>query len=229
MAAYLKRHPGRRRCSRRPRQGRMAVKRCSPLDSSSAEGGIDQTANMYIGGQQARPDSGYSRPVHGPDGVLGEVGEGNRKDIRNAGQEAARAALGWGGTTTAAHNRAQILFFLAENLDYRRKEFAGRLRAQTGACRRRGRPAKSRAAGRAVSSPSPAGPTSTTAPSTTRRPAPSPPPWSSKLGVRRHRRARWVAAAWLDRAAGARPRHGQHRRARSLRSGTRCRSPTSTR
>jgi aldehyde dehydrogenase (NAD+) len=94
------------------------------------EGGIDQTAKMYIGGKQARPDSGYSRPVYGPGGeIVGEVGEGNRKDIRNA-VEAARAALGWG--TTTAHSRSQILYFLAENLEYRSDEFAKRLRAQTG-------------------------------------------------------------------------------------------------
>jgi aldehyde dehydrogenase (NAD+) len=97
----------------------------NPLDAH-----LDQTAKMYIGGKQARPDSGYNRPVHGPGGALvGEVGEGNRKDIRNA-VEAARAAAGWG--TTAAHARAQILYFLAENLDYRRAEFAARIRAQTG-------------------------------------------------------------------------------------------------
>jgi aldehyde dehydrogenase (NAD+) len=85
---------------------------------------------MYIGGKQARPDSGYSRPVRDPAGKLvGEVGDGNRKDIRNA-VEAARAALGW--NTTAAHTRAQILYFLAENLDYRRDEFAARIKAQTG-------------------------------------------------------------------------------------------------
>ncbi|KKB76725.1 aldehyde dehydrogenase [Devosia soli] len=93
-------------------------------------GHLDQTAKMYIGGKQARPDSGYNRPVHGAGGALvGEVGDGNRKDIRNA-VEAARAALGWG--TTAAHSRAQILYFLAENLDYRRDEFAARIKAQTG-------------------------------------------------------------------------------------------------
>ncbi|MDO8358915.1 MAG: aldehyde dehydrogenase family protein [Devosia sp.] len=93
-------------------------------------GGIDQTAKMYIGGKQARPDSGYSRPVRGPGGgLVGEVGEGNRKDIRNA-VEAARGALGWG--TTAAHARAQILYFLGENLEYRSDEFARRLREQTG-------------------------------------------------------------------------------------------------
>ena len=92
--------------------------------------GIDQTAKMYIGGKQARPDSGYSRPVHGPAGELvGEVGEGNRKDIRNA-VEAARGALGW--ATTAAHSRAQILYFIGENLEYRSDEFARRLKAQTG-------------------------------------------------------------------------------------------------
>ncbi|MDB5539122.1 MAG: aldehyde dehydrogenase family protein [Devosia sp.] len=98
----------------------------NPLDDA----GIDQTAKMYIGGKQARPDSGYSRPVHGPTGALvGEVGDGNRKDIRNA-VEAARAALNW--STTTAHNRAQILYFLAENLEYRAEEFAARIKAQTG-------------------------------------------------------------------------------------------------
>jgi len=92
---------------------------------------IDRTAKMYIGGKQARPDSGYSLPVTGPGGgIVGEVGEGNRKDIRNA-VEAARAAFpGWAGAH--AHLRAQILFYLAENLDYRRAEFAERLREQTG-------------------------------------------------------------------------------------------------
>ncbi len=104
-----------------------AGKSANPLDD---EGGIDQTAKMYIGGKQARPDSGYSRPVHGPNGALvGEVGDGNRKDIRNA-VEAARAASGW--ATTSAHNRAQILYFLAENLEYRAEEFAARIKAQTG-------------------------------------------------------------------------------------------------
>jgi aldehyde dehydrogenase (NAD+) len=99
----------------------------SPFDLPE---GIDRTAKMYIGGKQARPDSGYSRPVHGPTGaIVGEVGEGNRKDIRNA-VEAARAALSWGAAH--AHLRAQILFYLGENLDYRRAEFAERIREQTG-------------------------------------------------------------------------------------------------
>ncbi|HWJ88799.1 MAG TPA: aldehyde dehydrogenase family protein [Pelagibacterium sp.] len=102
-----------------------------PAPAEGHEGsGIDRTAKLYIGGKQARPDSAYARAVLDADGRhLGEVGEGNRKDIRNA-VEAARGALGWAGAT--AHNRSQILYYLGENLDYRKAEFADRLRAMTG-------------------------------------------------------------------------------------------------
>jgi aldehyde dehydrogenase (NAD+) len=86
---------------------------------------IDRTAKLYIGGRQARPDSGYSLPVHALDGQhVGDVGHGNRKDVRNA-VEAAHAS-GWGRQT--AHNRAQVLYYLAENLAARADEFAARLR-----------------------------------------------------------------------------------------------------
>ncbi|HSE27559.1 MAG TPA: aldehyde dehydrogenase family protein [Gemmatimonadales bacterium] len=86
---------------------------------------IDRTPKQYIGGKQARPDSGYSLKVHAPDGrLLGEVGKGNRKDIRNA-VEAAHKAAGWSSAT--AHNRAQVLFYVAENLAARADEFARRL------------------------------------------------------------------------------------------------------
>ncbi len=98
--------------------------------SSIALPPIDRTPKLYIGGKQARPDSGYSRAVYGADGRrLGEVGEGNRKDIRNA-VEAARAAVGWAGQT--AYNRAQVVYYVAENLSARAAEFAQRLQAQTG-------------------------------------------------------------------------------------------------
>jgi aldehyde dehydrogenase (NAD+) len=94
---------------------------------------IDRTAKLYIDGRQVRPDGGYSAPVVGPDGSLvGEIGVGNRKDIRNA-VEAARKAEGWSRAT--AHNRAQILYYLGENLEARSAEFRDRLRAMTG-CRR---------------------------------------------------------------------------------------------
>ncbi len=96
------------------------------------EGGpIDRTAKLYIGGKQTRPDGNYSYPVLAADGThLGEAPLGNRKDVRNA-VEAARKGVAWSKAT--AHNRAQVLYFLAENLDARAAEFAGRLRAMTGA------------------------------------------------------------------------------------------------
>ena len=92
--------------------------------------GLDRTAKLYIGGKQARPDGGYSRAVWGPKGaLLGHVGLGNRKDIRNA-VEAAHAAKGWAKAT--AHARAQVIYYIAENLSARAAEFAARLRAMTG-------------------------------------------------------------------------------------------------
>ena len=91
--------------------------------------GIDRTAKMYIGGKQVRPDGGNSYAVHGAGGSIGQAGLGNRKDVRNA-VEAAAKATGWGAAT--AHNRAQVLYYVAENLASRASEFEGRLRAMTG-------------------------------------------------------------------------------------------------
>jgi aldehyde dehydrogenase (NAD+) len=86
---------------------------------------IDRTVKLYIGGKQARPDSGYSIKVRGADGaLLGEAPLGNRKDIRNA-VEAARKAEGWAKGT--AHNRAQVLYYIAENLSQRAQEIGERL------------------------------------------------------------------------------------------------------
>ncbi|WP_149587956.1 aldehyde dehydrogenase family protein [Tabrizicola flagellatus] len=101
-----------------------------PVPQEPQVDALDRTAKLYIGGKQARPDSGYSQPVYGPKGkLLGHVGIGNRKDIRNA-VEAAHAAKGWAKTT--AYNRAQVLYFIAENLSARHSEFAQRLKDLTG-------------------------------------------------------------------------------------------------
>ena len=92
---------------------------------------IDRTAKLYVGGKQARPDGGYSISVQGADGsVLGLVGDGNRKDIRNA-VEAARKATAWSSAST--HTRAQVVYYIAENLSARADEFRDRIRAMTGA------------------------------------------------------------------------------------------------
>jgi aldehyde dehydrogenase (NAD+) len=99
-------------------------------DGQEARPTIDRTVKLYIGGKQARPDSGYSMEVHGAKGeLLGEAPLGNRKDIRNA-VEAARKASGWGKMT--AHGRAQVLYYMAENLSLRRAEIARRLSAVLG-------------------------------------------------------------------------------------------------
>jgi aldehyde dehydrogenase (NAD+) len=96
----------------------------------SADRPIDRTVKLYIGGKQVRPDSGYSFEVRGLNGeLLGEAPLGNRKDMRNA-VEAARKASGWAKTT--AHNRAQVLYYMAENLSLRRNEVTGRLAASVG-------------------------------------------------------------------------------------------------
>ena len=93
--------------------------------------GIDRTVKQYIGGKQARPDSGYSFPVYAANGdLVGEAPLGNRKDIRNA-VEAARAAAKWGKNT--AHGRAQVLYFIAENLVQRRSEIIAKLTEFVGA------------------------------------------------------------------------------------------------
>jgi len=92
---------------------------------------IDRTYKLYYGGAQKRPDATYMRTIKDPSGkVLGQVGEGNRKDIRNAVEAAHAASGGW--AKRAGHNRAQIVYYMAENLEQRRDEFAKRISQQTG-------------------------------------------------------------------------------------------------
>jgi aldehyde dehydrogenase (NAD+) len=116
--------------------GRKARAKALPPPAPTADSAgfgvppIDRTAKLFVGGKQVRPDGNYPRAVLSPKGRhLGEVGEGNRKDIRNA-VAAARAAEPWARAT--AHNRAQILYYLAENLSARGDEFARRIADMTG-------------------------------------------------------------------------------------------------
>jgi aldehyde dehydrogenase (NAD+) len=96
---------------------------------------VDQTAKHYIGGKQARPDGGDSREVWDHKGrYVGLVADGNYKDIRNA-VEAATAASSWAATTS--HLKAQILYYIAENLGYRAEEFTNKLQTITGVSAKR--------------------------------------------------------------------------------------------
>ena len=115
----------------RPKRQGAALATIAPHPGHGAtQAPVDRTAKLYIGGKQTRPDGGYSTPVFGPSGTrLGEVGLSNRKDVRNA-VEAARSAAAWSRTT--GHLRAQILYYVAENLSARADEFAARLTAMTG-------------------------------------------------------------------------------------------------
>jgi aldehyde dehydrogenase (NAD+) len=106
----------------------------APLPASNGLPPIDRTAKLYIGGKQVRPDQGYAIAVLDPKGrAIGHVGRGNRKDVRNA-VEAAHAAAGWAKQT--AHLRAQILYYVGENLEARREEMVARIASMTGDVRR---------------------------------------------------------------------------------------------
>jgi len=121
MGAYLA-HPAPK--AKRPEQTPGALS-ATPVAAMAASA-IDRTAKLYVGGKQARPDSGYSYGVAGAKGAVGLAGLGNRKDVRNA-VETAHKAAGWGAQT--GHNRAQVLYYLAENLSARAAEFEDRLKS----------------------------------------------------------------------------------------------------
>ncbi len=133
LAEYLA-PEARRKGSPRPAPGQVPV--AAPQGDGVADG-IDVTAKLYIGGKQARADGGQSYTVRDASGaVMGQAALANRKDVRNAVEAAAKAG-GWGGVT--AHNRAQVLYYLAENLAQRAEEFAALLARATGATPRSAR------------------------------------------------------------------------------------------
>ena len=144
MWEYLKAEGGRRAAAdgRKPANGRAragggakgdaATSQSRPSPTAHRPPPIDRTPKLFIGGKQARPDQGYTRRIHAPDGTLvGESPEGNRKDIRNAVEAAQSAFASWSRSTGGGHNRGQILYYIAENLSARVAEFADRIDAMT--------------------------------------------------------------------------------------------------
>lgn len=89
------------------------LSKLEPLPQSAAVTGVDRTHKLYIGGAQKRADNGQSYSILSDGQLLGHAPLGSRKDIRNA-TEAAHKASGW--TQMSGHQRAQVLYFLAENL-----------------------------------------------------------------------------------------------------------------
>lgn len=107
-----------------------------PLDAASrspegtiaglGDDAVDRTRKLWIGGKQARPDGGYSLLIRDGSGrPFAEVPRGNRKDVRNAVDAARKAREAW--AATSGHFRAQILYYLAENLAARAEGFAATL------------------------------------------------------------------------------------------------------
>lgn len=100
-----------------------------PGATKAAPFSIDRTAKMFIGGKQVRADGGDSYAVYDAQGErVGEAALGNRKDIRNA-VEAASAAARW--SSASSHAKAQILYYIAENLALREREFVDSIQRMT--------------------------------------------------------------------------------------------------
>ncbi|XP_064490161.1 aldehyde dehydrogenase family 16 member A1-like [Ornithodoros turicata] len=86
---------------------------------------IDLTLKLYYGGQQKRPESNTSCSLtNSKNEVVEYIPEAGKKDVRNAVEAASAGLRGW--RTRDPHNRAQILYYIAENLSQRRTAFAGR-------------------------------------------------------------------------------------------------------
>ncbi len=101
-------------------------KKSSKGQSSNA---IDRTPKLYIGGKQKRPDSGYSFSSYDAhNNFICDVPNANRKDVRDTVEIASKAV----GKSSTNFNRAQILYYLAENLQDRKNTFSSLLSSLIG-------------------------------------------------------------------------------------------------
>jgi len=111
-------------------QGLKSPNKSASTSISLKEEAVDRTLKFYIGGKQVRPDGGHSLATFNADGSKAAyVGSGNRKDIRNAISAASKASS-WG--SLSGHARAQIIYFIAENLSVRELEWVERLKTLCG-------------------------------------------------------------------------------------------------
>src|SRR3954467_8678402 len=95
---------------------------------------VTKTPKVYVGGQFIRSESGRVFPVREAGGgkrgaggkreagLLGNIPQCTRKDLRNAVEAAAKAGPGWAARTP--YNRGQILYRLGEMLESRSVEMA---------------------------------------------------------------------------------------------------------
>src|SRR3954469_20833786 len=94
--------------------------------SSMARLPVTKTPKVYVGGQFIRSESGRVFPVREAGGgrrqpgLIGNIPQCTRKDLRNAVEAAAKAGPGWAQRTP--YNRGQILYRLGEMLEARTAE-----------------------------------------------------------------------------------------------------------
>ena len=104
-------------------------KRGKKLSKGSSSNSIDRTPKLYIGGKQKRPDSGYSFSSYdAQNNFICDVPNANRKDVRDTVEVASKAV----SKSSTNFNRAQILYYLAENLQDRKNTFSNLLSSLIG-------------------------------------------------------------------------------------------------
>src|SRR5438132_12211756 len=92
---------------------------------------VTKTPKVYVGGQFIRSESGRVFPVRAAGsgkreaGLLGNIPQCTRKDLRNSVEAAAKAGPDWAQRTP--YNRGQILYRLGEMLESRSEEMADAL------------------------------------------------------------------------------------------------------
>jgi len=104
-------------------------KRGKKSSKGRSSNSIDRTPKLYIGGKQKRPDSGYSFSSYDAhNNFICDVPNANRKDVRDTVEVASKAV----GKSSTNFNRAQILYYLAENLQDRKNTFSSLLSSLIG-------------------------------------------------------------------------------------------------
>ncbi len=89
---------------------------------------VQKTYKLYIGGKFPRTESGrYYKIKTKNNSLIANVCRGSRKDFRNAVVAARKALGGWANRT--AYNRSQILYRIAEMLEWRKAQFIEELQS----------------------------------------------------------------------------------------------------
>ncbi len=87
---------------------------------------VKKTYKHFVGGQFIRSESGRTDRVVASDGsFITHVCAASRKDLRGAVEKARKSATSWAGKS--AYNRGQILYRIAEVLNYRKADFVEEL------------------------------------------------------------------------------------------------------